>query len=342
MKKVKLITLAALVAATSMTFTSCGGADEKSDESKDKKGTEATNEGATAEVGDTKAAPVGNFDLETGLGNVQQLVSSLEGGNIVIDKTNSADVLDYYNIVDKYAEEDADRFYGKSSFAGYSISKSFSFYKNQLNNLNYDANFDEGNDDKVIAESDAVYAYLVEVFGKPESRKYPKWETDKYEVSYSTYDNSYAVKFESITVNKYKQDRLDAVVEGSAINNVTNLLTAVTNGTIVLNKTTTSEIGTIANMVIESGYFNDEIQYVDHNLSRRVSSSNSIVSEINYYIREDDPNYENKPTIEADLSALITTTLGADFVTAGEVKTWNKDGYTVTLEDDYSINLTIK
>jgi hypothetical protein len=342
MKKVKLMTLAALVAATSMIFTSCGGTDAKSDDSKDKKGTEATNEGATAEGEDTKAAPVGNFDLETGLGNVQQLVSSLEGGNIIIDKTNSADVLDYYNVVDKYAEEDADRFYGKSSFAGYNISKSFSFYKNQLNNLNYDANFDEGNDDKVIAESDAIYAYLVEVFGKPESRKYPKWETDKYEVSYSTYDYGYTVRFESITIDKYKQDRLDAVVEGNAINEVTNLLAALANGTIAPNKTSIADFGTFANMEVKSYYSSDKIQYKDHYVSRTISSDNDIVTEISYYIGEDDPDYNNEPTVEEDLTTLITTTLGSDYVTAGKVKTWSKDGYTVTLEDEYSIDLKIK
>jgi hypothetical protein len=314
-----------------------------------------------------------DYDLSTGIGHIQQLVSSIESGDIIIDTTTVKDALTYYNVVDTFANESSDRFNSTSYFSRYKISKTLAFYKNQLNSIKYNFKVSDGNEYKVIIETEKAYEYLVKVFGKPESTQYPKWETNKYTISFSKFNNGYVINFESITINKYKQDRFNAIVAGSAFQEITELLDALLYGTIIPNKTTVtdflvfdkinakpnlssnkykeilelSKVSTIGfeaySRIKEKSYYaSDKIQYKDHYLSRNISSKDNLITIINYYVSVDDPDYSIEHTIEEDITALIIAKLGSDYVTDGKVKTWSKDGYTVTLEDEYSIDLKIK
>jgi len=158
----------------------------------------------------------------------------------------------------------------------------------------------------------------------------------------SDYDSGYRVDFESVTIDKYEQDRLDAIVEGEASTKVNELLAAVLDGSLVVKSISNTDFAAWSGIEANDYYMDDKIQYVDHYLKRNVDVDNGVISKIEYRVSEDVYDYNNEPQVEENLAASITTTLGADYVESGKVKTWTKDGYTISVENDYGITIIIE
>jgi len=318
MKNFKVFTVAMLLGAGAITFTSCGG-EEKKDEKKD----ESHESDSSSE--DSKPAADLDINMDEGLGHIQMLVQAMESDAIKIDKSSSDDIQEYFDFEDDYA---TDRYSNKSTFAGYSVSKSYTFYKDMLNSVSYSSFYDEDKHDKAGDDCDAIQDYLSTVFGKPKSKKYPEWETDKYTISYSTYDDGYSFDIKSVNVDKAALDIQDAMVEGASVNDVTKLVTALNDGSIVIGTSTNDETATFFGMESNDYYMDDKIQYSDHSLSRSLDISNKTLSKVKFY------SYNNPSVSEQEdmtnVDAYLVSALGDDFVAVGDQKIWKKDNFTVS------------
>jgi hypothetical protein len=312
MKNFKVFTVAALIGASAMTFTSCG---DKTNSKEGKDGEEKSEEKATG------------IDLSTGNGNVMQLVEALESGTIGMDKANASEIEDYFDMKGKAS---GDNIYGSSTFTGLKLNKSFTIFKNVLYQVSYSSFYDKGKEDLAKADNEELTKYFTEKFGKSSgSEKYMTWDTKNYKVSYSIYDDGYTIGFVSANVDKAAIEKEENKVAGASLDQVQKLIPAVVGGTIKLNSSTPSEIATIMGegMKADDYYMSDKIQYASHYLNRNISITDKKVTSIKFSTFQD----TDECTDLNDVVAYLETTLGSKFTTEGSTKKWTNKGFSVSI-----------
>ncbi len=316
MKNFKVFTVAALLGASAMTFTSCG---DKSD-SKDGDKKEENKDGENNE-GNTSSA-----DLSTGNGNVIQMVEALESGAVAMDKATENDIKTYFDITSSATN---DYISSKSTFTGFYLNKSFTMFKGVLYQVSYSSFYDKGKEDLAKTDNDELTKYFTDKFGKSTgySEKSMQWETENYTISYSIFDDGYTIGFVSAKVDKAAIEKEENKVAGASLDQVQKLIPAVVNGTIKLNTTTPGEIATLMGMEADDYYMSDKVQYETHYLNRNISISNKKVSSIKFSTFQD----SNECTDLNDVSAYLETTLGSKFTSEGNTKKWANKGYTVSI-----------
>ncbi len=306
MKNFKVFTVAALIGASAMTFTSCGDKTETKE-------------------GEEKKEEKSSVDLSTGNGNVMQLVEGLESGAVAMDKATVSDIETYFDIKDKAT---GDNIYTTSTFTGFKLNKSFTIFKDVLYQVSYSSFYDKGKEDLAKADNDELTKYFTEKFGTPGgSEKYMTWDKENYKVTYSIYDDGYTIGFVSAKVDKAAIEKEENKVAGASLEQVQKLIPAVVDGTIKLNTTTPAEIATLMNMEADDYYMSDKIQYETHYLNRNISITDKKVSSIKFSTFQD----SDECTDLNDVVTYLETTLGANFTTEGSTKKWDNKGFSVSI-----------
>lgn len=227
MKNFKVLTIAALMAGASITFTSCGDGAATTESAKDVK-------------------------LDNGLGYVKQLTLAVEGGDIKMDKATSKELAKYFDIEDK----DSEYLYGDVKFEGYKLNRSFNMYDGVLNSVSYNTFYDDDKKEDADKDSKEVLTYLKEKLGKAasESETYYQWKKESYDISVNIFKDGYSFNVNSHTEKKYPEyeseeettsDNCVGDFYGLKKDLVDKLMTNIKSGKIKVGTTTKAEIATL-------------------------------------------------------------------------------------------------
>lgn len=142
--------------------------------------------------GSTKSEEkIEEIKLENGEDHSIHLIKTLESGKIEIDKSNSKELIEFFEINDKGDEY----LYDEIKYDGYKLARSYKLYDNILGTITYETFYEEKNESDGEKAAKNILSFLKDKLGSPDDfgDTYNEWDKEKYKVTFNVFDDGYTL-----------------------------------------------------------------------------------------------------------------------------------------------------